>query len=106
MLCRQPHAASRSVNDELAYWLPRPAWTSGETARPRCNPLRGNLLDGYAISREHTNEYRAHCLRLISFIDPIFVQPAGAPINCVNDKGFISDHFPLTAQFRITIDDD
>jgi hypothetical protein len=71
-----------------------------------CNPLRGNLLDGYAISRAHTREYRAHSLRLILFTDPIFVQPDGAPMNCVNYKGFISDHFPLLARFRIRVDDD
>jgi len=73
----------------------------------RCDPLGGNLLDGYAISRAHTGEYRSNSLRMPTLTDPIFAQPAGAPMNCVNYKGFISDHFPLVAQFKVNgVDDD
>lgn len=71
-----------------------------------CNPVRGNLLDGYAVSRRFTHEYREGTLRLIPFTDPIFRQPGGATFNCTTYTGLVSDHLPLVARFRTNRDDD
>lgn len=67
------------VDDDVNFDAISPSPNSNETLRfvstdalpgstshiSGCNPLRGNLLDGYAISRDHTNEYLAHSLRLV-----------------------------------------
>lgn len=71
-----------------------------------CNPRRGNLLDGYAISRLHTREFRPNSLRLITMTDPVFRQEGGGLPNCATYTGLISDHLPLVARFRVTSDDD
>ncbi|HYX71793.1 MAG TPA: endonuclease/exonuclease/phosphatase family protein [Nitrososphaera sp.] len=71
-----------------------------------CNPVRGNLLDGYAISRSFTREYREGSLRLIPFTNQIFRQAAGTTLDCARYNGFFSDHLPLIARFRATQDDD
>jgi endonuclease/exonuclease/phosphatase family metal-dependent hydrolase len=63
-----------------------------------CNPLRGNLLDGFAISREHTGEYREGSLRMPSF--------GQFGHDCRSFKRDVSDHRPLVARFRVTTDDD
>lgn len=63
-----------------------------------CNPLRGNLLDGFAISRTFTNEFIAGSTRIIS------VSKLGT--TCASFKKNISDHLPLVSEFRITTDDD
>lgn len=71
-----------------------------------CNPVRGNLLDGYAISSNRTREYREGSVRLIPFTDPIFRQPGGAAFTCATYTGLVSDHLPLVARFRANRDDD
>jgi endonuclease/exonuclease/phosphatase (EEP) superfamily protein YafD len=63
-----------------------------------CNPLQGNLLDGFAISREHTGEYREGSLRMPSFGE--------LGRGCSSFLRDVSDHRPLVARFRITTDDD
>lgn len=80
----------------------------GQTSHfSRCSPtVRGNLLDGYAISRRFTREYREGTLRLIPFSDPIFRQPSGARFNCATYTGLVSDHLPLVARFLTNRDDD
>ncbi len=83
---------------------------SGQTSHiSRCNgnQVRGNLLDGFAISRGFTREYVARSLRIISFNDTsIFASDTGTPFNCTTYRGFVSDHFPLVATFQINRDDD
>jgi endonuclease/exonuclease/phosphatase family metal-dependent hydrolase len=63
-----------------------------------CNPTRGNLLDGFAISRGHTREYRANSLHMPSFSD--------LGHTCASFKRDVSDHLPLVARFRTATDDD
>jgi endonuclease/exonuclease/phosphatase family metal-dependent hydrolase len=63
-----------------------------------CNPRRGNLLDGYAISRGHTREYREDSLHLLSF--------SQLGHTCASFKRDVSDHLPLVARFRTAMDDD
>ena len=73
----------------------------GQTSHiQRCSPsLRGNLLDGYAISRQHTRrEYVAGSTRLIPF--------AELQTNCAAFLRDVSDHFPVVSQFRVNRDDD
>lgn len=72
-----------------------------------CNPLRGSLLDGFAVSRLQTREYVASSLRIVPFTDStVFRSDSGAALNCTSYTGFISDHLPLIAQFRTADDDD
>ncbi len=59
----------------------------------------GNLLDGCAISREHTIEYITGSIRIIQMHDIL-----GLPL--IDYRNTISDHLPLDAVFRITNDDD
>ena len=59
----------------------------------------GNLLDGYAISREHTNEYIADSVRIIQLHTVLGLQ-------LLNYRNTVSDHLPLDAVFLITEDDD
>lgn len=68
---------------------------------------RGNLLDGFAISKGHTREFVTDSLRLVRFNDTsIFTSDSGAALNCVSYTGFISDHLPLIARFRANQSDD
>jgi len=59
----------------------------------------GSLLDGYAISKDHTGEYIAESIRII-------------PMHAILNKSLseyieeVSDHLPLEAMFRIIKDDD
>lgn len=79
----------------------------GQTSHfSNCNPARGNLLDGYAISSTFTREYREGTLRLVPFTDRIFRQPGGTRFNCTTYTGLVSDHLPLVASFRVGSDDD
>jgi endonuclease/exonuclease/phosphatase family metal-dependent hydrolase len=72
---------------------------SGRTSHiSGCKPLRGNLLDGFAISRTFTREFIAGSTRMVS------VSKLGT--NCASFKQNISDHLPLVSEFRITTDDD
>ncbi len=59
----------------------------------------GNLLDGYAISRDHTHEYIEGTLTIVPL-------PRILGINVTEYNSNYSDHFPLAARFRITVDDD
>lgn len=59
----------------------------------------GNLLDGYAISRDHTGEYIEKSIVIVPLPEILQVSLA----DYVEDY---SDHFPLAARFRITVDDD
>lgn len=63
-----------------------------------CSPLRGNLLDGFAISRTFTTEFIAGSTRLISF--------SKLGTTCAAFKQNVSDHLPLVSEFRIGTDDD
>lgn len=65
----------------------------------RCTPsFRGNLLDGFAISRTFTSEYIPGTTRLISFAD--------LGTNCSDFNSNVSDHRPIVSRFRIVSDDD
>ena len=59
----------------------------------------GNLLDGYAISRQHTSEYITRSIRIIQMHDVL-------GLSLINYRNTVSDHLPLDAAFRITEDDD
>ena len=61
--------------------------------------LGGNLLDGYAVSRNHTSEYIAGSIRIVQMHDIL-------GLSLINYRNTISDHLPLDATFRITEDDD
>jgi exonuclease III len=63
-----------------------------------CNPLRGNMLDGFAISRNFTSEYVAASTRLVAFGE--------IGLTCNTFFNRISDHRPIVSKFRITTDDD
>lgn len=63
-----------------------------------CTPsLKGNLLDGYAISRTFTREYIPGT-RLLS--------PATFGRTCSSYLRNVSDHLPVVSRFRVTTDDD
>lgn len=64
----------------------------------KCSPKAGNLLDGYAISRDFTTEYVEGSTRLLPF--SFFGK------TCTTYTRDISDHLPLVSEFRITTDDD
>lgn len=69
-----------------------------------CNPLKGPLLDGFAISRTLTTESEENSLRIVRFSDTsVFTTEA---LTCASYKSTISDHFPLVAKFNIGSDDD
>lgn len=59
----------------------------------------GNLLDGYAISKDHTGEYIEKSLRIIRAD-----QMMG--LTLAEFDGQVSDHLPVVARFRISVDDD
>jgi endonuclease/exonuclease/phosphatase family metal-dependent hydrolase len=68
-----------------------------------CSPFRGNLLDGFAISRTHTQEFVTGSLRLLRFADfkstcSKFADPRAST--------YVSDHLPVVATFRVAKDDD
>ncbi|MGH9673149.1 MAG: GMP synthase, partial [Bryobacteraceae bacterium] len=68
-----------------------------------CNPIKGNLLDGYAIAAAHTREFIAGSLRLIRF------QQLGVPCSSFaipSSPGYVADHLPLVARFRVNLKDD
>lgn len=66
----------------------------------RCSPsLRGNLLDGFAISRQHTErEYVAESTKLMSF--------AELQTDCAAYSREVSDHLPVVSQFFVNKKDD
>lgn len=71
----------------------------GQTSHIRkCNPLDGNLLDGFAISRVYTTEYVAGSTRILSFPE--------LGRSCASFLSNVSDHRPLISEFRINNDDD
>lgn len=59
----------------------------------------GNLLDGYAISRDHTAEYVEGSLQIIPMHETL-------EMTLLEYRNNVSDHLPLDAVFRITEDDD
>jgi endonuclease/exonuclease/phosphatase (EEP) superfamily protein YafD len=95
-------------NDEVNFFAMSPGnflrflssdFLAGRTSHiSGCNPLRGNLLDGFAISRVHTREHVAGSLRLVTF--------SQLGTNCFAYSKGISDHLPVVARFRIDKDDD
>ena len=90
-------------NNEFLRFVSTERFTGQTSHISACNPLRGNLLDGYAISRAHTREFLD--IRMLTLTDPIFELPNNQR-RCTNYKGFISDHFPMIARFRINRPDD
>ncbi|HKY30325.1 MAG TPA: endonuclease/exonuclease/phosphatase family protein [Pyrinomonadaceae bacterium] len=71
----------------------------GQTSHiSRCNPLRGNLLDGFAISRTFTGEFIPGSTRLITF------NQLGT--NCSEFEDNVSDHRPIASRFRTSAADD
>lgn len=62
---------------------------------------RGNLLDGFAITRGHTAEYVSNSLRLLNFNNSVF-----GSVTCSQYLSGISDHLLLVAKFRTNDDDD
>jgi endonuclease/exonuclease/phosphatase family metal-dependent hydrolase len=65
----------------------------------RCQPLEGNLLDGYAVSARHTAEYVEGSLR-------IFPLDRALRLSCDDYVSSVSDHLPLVARFTVTGTDD
>ncbi len=63
-----------------------------------CNPLRGNLLDGFAISRTFTGEYQVGSTRLLSF--------SNLGRSCRTFLRDVSDHLPVVSRFSTATDDD
>jgi endonuclease/exonuclease/phosphatase family metal-dependent hydrolase len=59
----------------------------------------GNLLDGYAISRQHTDEYIGESIRIIQLHTVLGLQ-------LLDYRNTVSDHLPMEAVFLITEDDD
>lgn len=59
----------------------------------------GNLLDGYAVSRQHTKEFVGGSLRIF----PLYEAMGLTRPQYVNQ---VSDHLPLVAQFDVTAADD
>lgn len=59
----------------------------------------GNLLDGFAVSRDHTREYIAGSLR-------VFPIHRALGLSLLDYRNQVSDHLPIVARFRITADDD
>lgn len=59
----------------------------------------GNLLDGYAVSNQHTVEYLPATLRILPMHDTL-----GLSLDDYRDN--VSDHLPVTADFIVLIDDD
>ncbi len=59
----------------------------------------GSLLDGYAISRQHTSEYIADSLQILPLHEIL-------GLTLMQYRNQVSDHLPLEARFRITEDDD
>lgn len=67
---------------------------------------RGNLLDGYAISRD-TRELLANSLKLIPFSNTDFFRKSNnSSYSCTDYESTVSDHFPFVAQFRTNLPDD
>ncbi|MGQ0542793.1 MAG: endonuclease/exonuclease/phosphatase family protein [Blastocatellia bacterium] len=64
----------------------------------KCSPKAGNLLDGYAISRDFTTEYIEGSTRLLPF--SFFGK------TCTTYTRDISDHLPIVSEFNIATDDD
>jgi hypothetical protein len=65
---------------------------------------KGNLLDGFAISKKFTTEYVESSMIIIKANDGIFA--SSTPLTCAKYKSTFSDHFPLMAKFRTNNDDD
>jgi endonuclease/exonuclease/phosphatase family metal-dependent hydrolase len=63
------------------------------------NGMPGLLVDGFAISRQHTQEYIRGTLRIVHLYRTF-------DMTLQEFKDRVSDHLPLEAQFRITSDDD
>lgn len=59
----------------------------------------GNLLDGFAIAREHTIEYHADSVRIVSMDQ--FLE-----VTLSDFRRRYSDHLPMMALFRVDEDDD
>ncbi len=59
----------------------------------------GNLLDGFAVSRDHTSEYIGGSLR-------VFPIHRAFDMTLLEYRNQVSDHLPVIARFRITEDDD
>lgn len=74
-------------------------FVSSEDLAGQFSHVGGSLLDGYAISREHTREYIEGSLVIVPFHRVLQVSLQGY-------EGLYSDHLPLVARFRITVDDD
>lgn len=96
-------------NDEVNFFAMDPRnylrfvssdFLAGQTSHiSRCNPLRGNLLDGFAVSRKFTkDEYIAGSTRLISFSE--------LNESCSSFQSNISDHRPVVSRFNVATDDD
>jgi hypothetical protein len=93
-------------NNEFLRFVSTEALSGRISHFSTCNPVRGNLLDGYAISRSFTREFREGSLRLIPFTNQVFRRAAGTALDCARYNGFFSDHLPLIARFRVSTDDD
>lgn len=95
-------------NDEANFYAMSPDnflrfvssdFLTGQTSHiSRCNPLRGNLLDGFAISRQFTHEYVGGSTRLLTF--------SALGTSCSAFRRDVSDHRPVVSQFRTGSDDD
>jgi endonuclease/exonuclease/phosphatase family metal-dependent hydrolase len=89
--------------NEFLRYISTEALTGRTSHISRCEngQPRGNLLDGFAISRGHTAEYVANSLRMVNFNNSIF-----GSVTCSQYLSGISDHLMLTAEFRTNNDDD
>ncbi len=59
----------------------------------------GNLLDGYAISDQHTTEYLPSTLRILPMHETL-------SLSIGDYRDDVSDHLPVTAEFVVLVDDD
>jgi endonuclease/exonuclease/phosphatase family metal-dependent hydrolase len=63
--------------------------------RSSCQPPRGNLLDGFAIARQHTGEFVAGSVRLLRFGD---LGSTCSKFALPSSSTYVSDHLPLTVR--------
>ena len=97
----------RTRNDEVNFFALSPDnflrfvstdFLNGRTSHIDGCPLRGNLLDGFAISREFTREYVGDSTRLLTF------NQLGRDCDAFLDE--VSDHLPVVSRFRVDRPDD
>lgn len=94
-------------NELLSYISDVLSWQPSHLSGCNGNQARGNFLDGFSISRIFTREYLPASIKIYTHENTnIFAGEDRTPYTCTTYKGFVSDHFPLVARFRINLPDD